>query len=222
MKKFKVLDHEIKDIDSKGVVTFYWNAFGNEDSDGDITQPSTVAKTINEGIKRVKHFKNHNYTLVPGVIKELGSDSFGAWARSQLILDTMIGKETYAEYKAGAITEHSFGFDETKAREKDNPKVIQEVKLWEVSSLTHWGANENAVTIDVKSREELITELDKLTRLTKGDFSDEYLKELEQKIEIILKHLKSLTEPDSTDEPPSTQDEPIGMFEYLNNNVKFN
>lgn len=216
MKKYKILDHELKDIDSKGIVTFYFNAFGNEDSDGDITKEATFSKTIKEGTKRVKHFKNHNYTLAPGVIQELGTDSFGAWARSKMILGTVLGKETYEEYKAGAITEHSFGFDETKQRDNENTKIIQEVKLWEVSSLTHWGANEQTPVIDVKSKENIIEELDKLTKLTKGDFTDEYLKKLENKIQIILKHLNSLTEPESTKESQFTQNEPKGMFDYLN------
>ena len=149
MKEFKKLEYDIKDIDDKRIVTFYYNAFGNEDSDGDITNESTHTKTQKEGIKRVKHFKNHNYTLTPGVIKELGTDSFGAWARSQLIMKTQLGADTYEEYKAGAITEHSFGFD-ILSRDKEDKRLITEVKLWEVSSLSHWGANEMTPVIDIK------------------------------------------------------------------------
>jgi uncharacterized protein len=132
-------------------------------------------------------------------------------------LGTQLGRDTYEEYKAGAITEHSFGFDIIARDEKDK-RVIAEAKLWEVSSLSHWGANEQTPVIDIKSRESLLSELDTLLKLQKGNFTDEYLKKLEDKIESILKHLKSLTEPGPSH---TTSGEPINAVKYLLDNLKF-
>ena len=217
----KSLVRELKDIDSKGFVRFYFNAFEIEDSDGDITEKGSFKKSMQENRARIKHFKNHNINLVPGVIKELGEDTIGAWAGSQLILKTQLGSDTYEEYKAGAITEHSFGFDVVKRDEEDKKRLV-EMKLHEVSSLTHWGANQFTPVIDVKDEKQLLKELDKLCKLSKGDFTDDYLLGVETKINEILKHLQSLkNEPLSTEGPLDTQDEPIDFVEYLNDNLKF-
>ena len=111
----KVFTGEVKELDEKGIVTFYFNAFDNVDSDNDMSRKGAFIKTMSDQKGRVKHFKNHNIYQTPGVIKELGEDSRGAWARSALIMSTTLGRETYEEYKAGAITEHSFGYDVIKS-----------------------------------------------------------------------------------------------------------
>jgi HK97 family phage prohead protease len=222
MNGFKFCDKEIKDIDDKGVVSFYFSAFDNVDSDNDITKRGAFSKTMVENRKRIKHVKNHDISLVPGVIKELGEDAVGAWARSQLILGTQTGHDTYEEYKAGAITEHSFRFDYMKYEDIADPndkysriRTVSEYKLWEVSSLTGWGANEMTPTIDVKGEAKLWHDLEVLLKLKNGDFSDEYLKKVEQKITEILKHLQTLRATTDESEP-----EPFNAIKYLQTNLK--
>lgn len=193
--ELKRCDIGLKGLDEKGVVTFYFNAFDNVDSDNDMSRKGAFLKTMNDQKGRIKHFKNHNIYQTPGVISEMGEDEKGAWARSQLILGTTLGKETYEEYKAGAITEHSFGYDVVKSVK--NPSGFREIieyKLWEVSSLNAWGANSQTNVIDVKNEKQLLFELDKLLKLSKGDFTDEYLSKIETKINEILTHLKTLRE----------------------------
>ena len=211
--ELKICDKGVKDLDEKGgLVTFYFNAFDNVDSDNDMTRKGAFAKTINDDRNRIKHFKNHNIYQSPGVIKELGEDQVGAWARSQLILGTQLGKETYEEYKAGAITEHSFGYDVVKSLK--NPlgyRELTELKVWEVSSLNAWGANQNTPVIDVKDEKSLFLQLDVLMRLAKGDFSEEYLERLENKIKEITEHIKTLRSTTQT-EPES---KPFDAIKYL-------
>lgn len=211
--KHKTVDLEVKDVDEKGQVLFYFSAFGIKDSDGDITRKGTFTKTINENIKRIKHLKNHNTTQTPGVIKEMGEDEYGAWALSQLILKTQLGKDTYEEYKAGAITEHSYGYDTIKEKEDTELKanILEELKVYELSSLNFLGANPDTYTVDVKNEKQLLLEFDKLLKLKQGDFTDEYLEKIETKMKQIIEHIESLHT-----EGPS----PFDAVRYLRENLK--
>lgn len=190
----KSLNCELKDLDSKtGVVTFYYNAFNNIDSDNETVEFGAHSKSQQENKNRIKHFKNHNKYQTPGVIKELGEDGFGAWARSELILGSTLGRDTYEEYKAGAITEHSFGFDVLRDRKgSKGERILSELKIWEVSSLNAWGANEMTPVTDIKSLFDAMDLLEKLLKLQKGNFTDEKLSKVEQKVKELLTHIESL------------------------------
>jgi HK97 family phage prohead protease len=218
MNGYKSLESPVKDISEKGIVSFYFSKFDNVDSDNDITKKGAFSKTMVDNRKRIKHVKNHDISIVPGVIKELGEDEYGAFAVSQLILGTQTGRDTYEEYKAGAITEHSFRFDYVKFQDalegKERLRTVTEYKLWEVSSLTAWGANEMTPVFDIKSEANLLGQLDKLMKLTKGSFTDDYLKMVENRITEILQHLKTLRA--TTDEP---EPEPFDAAKYLFNNL---
>jgi HK97 family phage prohead protease len=214
--ELKIFSGELKDLDEKGLVTFYFNSFNNVDSDKDMSMPGSFTKTMTDQKGRIKHFKNHNIYQSPGVIKSMGEDQKGAWAQSQLIMGTQLGRDTYEEYKAGAITEHSFGYD--VIRSLKNPsgyREITEYKLWEVSSLNAWGANSDTPMIDIKDEKQLLIQFDLLLKLSKGDFTDEYLNKIELKINEIIKHIKTLR--DTTLEP---EPEPFDAMKYLQTNLK--
>ena len=70
---------QLKDIDYKnGIVSFYHSSFDDEkDSDGDIIQKGSFAKTIRENFQRMKHLYNHDRTLAPGVVKEVAEPVAG-------------------------------------------------------------------------------------------------------------------------------------------------
>ena len=204
----KSITAEVKDLDEKGMIKFYFSVFGNLDSDRDITEPGAFAKTIsdwkNSNKKRIRHFKNHRWDQTPGVLQDLFEDDKGGVAVSKLILGTQLGKETYEEYKAGAITEHSFGYEIIESEWEDigGEKIqhLKQLKLEEVSSLNSWGANAMTDTLDVKNLKEedldkVIALLEKLEALKKGDFTDAYFEKLENKIAAVQKYLASLKEP---------------------------
>ena len=199
-KSVKSCGLELKGIEeSKGIVEFYFSSFGNKDSDGDIMEKGSFKKSINENLSRIKHFKNHDPHLAVGRILELGEDSKGAYAVSQMSKST-IGRDTLIEYQEGMITEHSHGFQtvrEAFSKEK-GANVISEVKLWEVSSLTAWGANSNTPTTGIKSLEDIETLFKNLENiLTKSNISDERGAELQKSYDHLGNLIKSLRAPSS-------------------------
>jgi len=201
----KHLAYELKDLDNEGQVSFYFSKFDIQDSDRDVILKGAFKKT-KENIKRIKHFYNHNMYNVPGVLKEIGEDSKGAFAVSQLALKTQLGNDVYEQYKAGIISEHSFGYDVMKSEWNEDKTVqtIKEIKLYEVSSLTAWGANPETNVIDVKSMEYL-------NMLLK---SNKYEEKIVTKINEVLNYLESLKAVDETLEP-------VDAIRYLTDNLNF-
>ncbi|MEA2113375.1 MAG: HK97 family phage prohead protease [Patescibacteria group bacterium] len=190
--KRKAIETELKDIDSKGLIKVAIVNFGSKDSDGDIIQRSAYDKSISENFKRFRHFKNHDFNLVPGVPKELIKEGDYLFMISQLILDSDVGRNTYAEYKAGAIKEHSHGFITIKEHfdEKQKANIITEGFIMEGSSLTAWGANENTPTAYVKSFNDIIEYLSFAEKALKSnEFTDDYLLKVEAKVKEVSKIL---------------------------------
>ena len=202
-KKLKSCGLEVKDLDdAKGIVSFYFSAFGNKDSDDDIMEKGAFKKSFKENLSRIKHFKNHDPYSAVGRILELHEDEKGAFAVSQLAEHkgefTQLAKDTLIEYNAGLITEHSHGFQtirETFSKDRE-ANIISEVKLWEVSSLTAWGANSNTPTTGIKN----VKDIDKLFKsleqiLTKSQISDERGLELQKSYDQLGILIKSLQAP---------------------------
>lgn len=213
-KKLKSCVISVKDLDGKqGIVQFYGSAFGakgvDKDSDGDVILKGAFKKTIAENTGRIKHCLNHSIWEVPGVIVSLKEDSTGLLVTSQLAKGSSgefstLAKDTLINYEAGVITEHSIGYRAIKEDfdEQENCNYISEIKLWEVSSLTGWGANKNTPTVGVKSVSDLegqLKSIDKILRST--DISDEGAVKLLRYSEQINIFLKSLAAAKGTDEP---------------------
>ena len=140
----------------QGIVTGYFSKFNNVDSDGDIMKPGAFTKTINEqgpasAQPRIKHLLNHDPSLPLGKLLSLREDEYGLYYESQV--GTHEGGEDFIKMvESGLITEHSIGFKIIKRNQVQsyenylrNPSLgqfeITEVKLYEGSSLTAWGAN---------------------------------------------------------------------------------
>lgn len=144
----------IKDVDGKkGIITGYASIFNNEDSDGDTIIPGAFTKTILERgplstQPRIKYLRNH-YSWEPiGVLQVLQEDQKGLYYEAQAGTHS-IGVDTVKMIESGLITEHSIGFETVRkqvidpnADWKDRKQILQEIKLWELSALTAWGANE--------------------------------------------------------------------------------
>lgn len=207
MKEFVGCSYEIKGMDERGEVQFYANVFHNLDSDRDISLPGSFAKTLKENSKRLRHFKYHDSRLMPGVIREAKEDETGLLITSQLILNTQLGRETYEEYKAmydaGKQMEHSVGVNAIKyERDEENEcRKVAEWKLWEVSTLTAWGANDRALAISVKelhnaSREEIEREIIFLKGLLNvSTYNDLKLEQIDKQINF-LNSLKAGVQPE--------------------------
>jgi len=151
------ISSEIMDMNPlQGIVTGYFSKFNNVDSDGDIMKPGAFTKTISEqgpqsAQPRIKHLLNHDPSLPLGKLLTLREDEYGLYYESQV--GTHDGGEDFIKMvESGLITEHSIGFKIIKRNQVQsyenylrNPSLgqfeITEVKLYEGSSLTAWGAN---------------------------------------------------------------------------------
>lgn len=134
------------------VVTVAVNAFGNMDSQGDISVQGSFTKTLKENFGRIKHFLNHDTDKLIGCPLE-GREENGylvmvsEMANTQLANDVL---ELYKLYDKNQRTlEHSIGV-EAMQRDKENPSKVLQWKLWEYSTLYSWGANEKTPLLGIK------------------------------------------------------------------------
>ena len=193
--EYKSLGLQVKDVDKKeGIVTGYFSAFDTLDSDGDIIRPGAFTKSIQENgpqsqKPRIKHLMNHDPSKPLGVIQELKEDSYGLYYSSKIGTHTL-GADFIKMVESGLIAEHSIGFRTIKEskNDKEDYNEIFEIKLYEGSSLTAWGANENTPLLglkgDVDTIGERIKAFEKFVRNT--DATDET-------IELCLLEIKQLT-----------------------------
>jgi len=160
-----------KDIDGKkGIVTGYFSDFGSVDSDGDIIIPGAFAQSISKQgpdspKPRIKHLLNHDISQPLGVLKTLREDAKGLYYESQLGTHSL-AVDFMKMAESGLITEHSIGFRTIKYnqvqpwsdwKEGEIARELTELKLYEGSSLTAWGANPNTPLTGVKmNKEQLI------------------------------------------------------------------
>jgi HK97 family phage prohead protease len=197
---YKSCDLKLKDVDAKsGVVSGYFSAFGMVDSDGDIMMPGAFKRSINdwgvEGKGRIKHLLNHNPAQPLGKLTVLKEDNYGLYYESK-IGTHQLGKDFIKMVESGLIGEHSIGFRTLQEQKSELGNELRDVMLFEGSSLTAWGANENTPLIGMKSlkcietMQEEIRAFDKFIR--NSDASEETIdlclikvKQLAQAIEMM-------------------------------------
>ena len=190
----------VKDLDEKGMVSFYASVFNTPDRVKDIVDPTAYKKTIDENSREIQHYKNHIVGPIPGIIQELSTDNYGLLTKSKLILGTQLGRETYEEYKAyaesGKSMAHSIGYQPVREeKQADGYNHLKEVFLYEVSSLTVRAAHPDALTVDIKSFtemdiEDLIKEESFYKTLLNCRFEDTKLDSLE----LLKNHISALIE----------------------------
>lgn len=198
---YKDYQTTIKDVDAQGRVLVAANAFGNVDADKDISMEGSFTKTLKEGFSRLKWFLNHDKTLLVGVPLE-GKEVYPHLEMlGQLNMKKQLGRDTYEDYKLyaeyGKSLEHSVGVEAIQKKTDDKGiRRVTEWKLWEYSTLTSWGANENTPMLGIKSLNDVASAIDWLElKMRKGSYSDEKYKQIESQISI----LRSLcTEPDAS------------------------
>lgn len=239
--KNSTLSANISDVSPKqGIVTGYFSRFNNVDSDGDIIMPKAFTKTIkengpNSSNPRIKHLLNHNPSEPLGKILSLKEDSVGLTYESQIGTHSL-GQDFIKMVESGLITEHSIGFQILKRNQiqsfEEYMKTpakgwyeITEVKLYEGSSLTAWGANPLTPITSLKSEfnVEMISKQQKAIEkfCRNSDATDET-------IELLLIHSKQLAQiifdinkstlPDSKSTEP--QDSLLDVIREFNSKLK--
>lgn len=194
--QYKGMPAEVKEIDRKnGIVMGYFSQFGAVDSDMDMIMPGAFSKSIMENgpgsqKQRIVHLYQHEVDKPLGKPYVLKEDDYGLYFETKIV-GTTYGEDVLKLYEAGVINEHSIGFATVKAQPKSGYNEIQEVKLYEGSTVT-FGANENTPFVGFKNMTPQ-SAIEKVQRLTKavrnGTFTDEtfilleiQLKQLEQYI----------------------------------------
>ena len=189
----------LKDIDGKkGIVTGYFADFNSTDSDGDIIMPGAFDKTIKatgpgSPKPRIKHLMNHNIAQPLGVIQSLREDVKGLYYESK-IGSHSLGTDFIKMAESGLITEHSIGYRTMKSnqiKEGEGARQLLEVKLYEGSSLTAWGANENTPLTGIKGLNQ--TELNKI--INRAEAIEKFARDsdaTDETIEMLLLYSKQL------------------------------
>lgn len=204
---------ELKDLrEEQGIVEFYFAAFGI-DLDGDQILPTAYAKTLKENRSRIYHNRDHEDPV--GMPIAFGIDENGAWASSQLAIKTVAGRDMFEQYKAGIVKGHSQEFETIIADKEPNARIIKELRLWGLTTVTKIPANLDTPTISLKSFEDVADQLAKINKLlTDGKISD-------QMGERLMKEYKSLSViMEAKSKELEVAKEPKGIdFSYLVNNL---
>lgn len=214
------LTASIKDMDMKqGIVTGYAASFNTWDSDNDMIMPGAFAKTIKEQgpgsvQPRIKHLLNHNTTqplALPLVLKE---DATGLYYESKVGTHAL-AVDFLKMVESGLITEHSIGYGVVRksvvnpdADWREQQTQLQELKLWEYSSLTAWGANQYTPLIGVKSLQAVNDRMERLIKaIRSGTFTDATFTFLEEELLFMQKAFKDIStkpEPEQVTTLPDT------------------
>lgn len=199
---------EIKDLDLKNrQVAIYLSKFNNIDSDDDMILSGAFKNSINQNgpnstsNRKIQFLRHHDWEHQIGKFVELNEDENGLFAVGYLGTSTK-GEDALRDYDEGIINEHSIGFQyisdkikwiDDSSRPNGGFFQIHELKLWEGSAVT-FGANENTNVVDVvKSMDDKINEIKKLTdqidlvvkSMNNGRGSDERFHQLAMKLKFL-------------------------------------
>lgn len=208
----KALSTPILELDEpQGIVVAYANVYNNEDSDKDISMPGCFTKSVKEGFKKIRVFKDHNPRESLGIPKEADTeDPYGLKTTTQFNMKKDLSKDMYSDIVLAKENDQcadlSIGYGETVRDVKDTRKINEYKWLGEWSFLSSWGANPLAIVTDVKNYNPTkVMEL--LTKMYNLPHSDTRLIQVEN----ILKSLSK--EPSNLD---TLDDKPISFFAGIN------
>jgi HK97 family phage prohead protease len=227
--KYRNLDLSFKDADVKqGIVTGYFAAFNVVDAYKEVLLPTAVTKTIAEQgptamRPRIKHLLNHDVTRPIGKLTELKADDFGLYYASKVgTNDAAIDFVKMVESEL--ITEHSIGYREMKTTYDSEAKILtlNEIKLFEGSSLSGWGVNEFTPLLGFKGDTAArIKKLEAFCRNT--DCTDETIEllllEIRQLEALIVKAYEAPAPDESTQAATGTEIDAALISQFIN--IKF-
>ena len=188
--EYKGCEYKVEDL-TKGSVRFVASVAGNIDFGNDLIADGAYNKTVSnsDDRDRLKHYREHDSTRLVG-FPVLSIEGSKLWASSDLILGTKDGLETYELYKAalkaGRSMEHSIGYGAREYHyeeiEGKDVRVIDDIYIAEVSTLSALGMNPLANEFDVKNLDfnKLLMEEKYLKELLNAKFDDVKLEGLEQ------------------------------------------
>lgn len=180
--EYKNIEGEFKDVDKKGrIMIGAFTAYNNLDADGDIGRKGMFNKTWKENFSRIKHLLNHDSTKPIGKPVELWEDDNFAYYKSQ-VGTHKLGDDVLDMAESGLLTEHSYGYQRIRENKVKEGNELLEVKQWEFTNLTGWGANANTP----------------LLSFTKDLSKDDQIKKYIKRIETLEKFCRNSVASDET------------------------
>ena len=165
----------MRDFDDKeGIVSFYYANYNSIDAHGRRMSKTAFNRTVKNNFNRIRHLQNHNPDVIVGKPIEFGSDENGAYVISKLAKNTA-GRDLLALYNDEIVNEHSFLAEIIKSHKEGDVEVVDEARLWEVSSVT-WGANQYTPTIALNAYDAM---------LRRGDLDESILNKLEEILNLL-------------------------------------
>lgn len=190
-KSYALEVKQVDDSDFEGHAA----VFGNEDQGGDIIRQGAFSKTLQEQSAFPLQV-DHNPTLGGNVgLVEATEDQKGLKVDGDLNTDTQAGREAKSRLEhfadSGAQIGMSIGFETVKSDFEGETRILQEIKLHEVT-LTLFPMNQEAQVTNVTTKAAAIK------RQILGD--DDFLEQLAQKTRPLL------DEPGTAEEPGDHSD----------------
>jgi HK97 family phage prohead protease len=196
-----VQSFEVKDFDLKtGDFVQAFTRYHVKDSDSERGRPGMFTKTIQENFSRIRHVVNHDMDWPVGEPEKIWEEGDYAYLKSKIGTHAD-GMDFREMVDSGLIKEASYGFNKVRSNRLDDGTVeLLEVKLWEISSLTSWGANEYTPIVafqkgcdNHKAFEELTEKYLALESFCyKSKASDKAIKQMELERDQIKNFIKSV------------------------------
>jgi HK97 family phage prohead protease len=214
LEKGFIQSFEVKDVDLKtGFFRQAYTRYDVVDSDKERGRKGMFTKTWQENKNRIRHILNHDYTHPVGDPQKFYDEQDLAIMESQVGSHNE-GKDFLLMVDSKLIKEASYGYNVIKSNKlKDGTTELLEVKLWEVSSLTGWGANEFTPVLAFQkgiSRAQLFDDfteryLELESFCHKSTATDKTLQKLELERDQIKSFLKTLLTQTGTEADDSLQ-----------------
>lgn len=140
----------IKDLDmSKREAVIAHATYSDLDREGDRANKGMFTKSWNENFDDLRFFLNHKKDLAPGKPLKTWEDDNHAYTQVYLGTHTL-GEDTLKQMDEGIIVASSYGFDPVRQTKMTKGGYdMKEVRHFETSVLTHWGAHKSSGVVSV-------------------------------------------------------------------------
>jgi HK97 family phage prohead protease len=140
----------IKDLDlTKREAVIAHATYSDLDREGDRANKGMFTKSWNENFDDLRFFLNHKKELAPGKPLKTWEDDEHAYTHVYLGTHTL-GEDVLKQMDEGIIVASSYGFDPVRQTKMAKGGYdMKEVRHFETSVLTHWGAHKSSGVVSV-------------------------------------------------------------------------
>jgi HK97 family phage prohead protease len=155
MKEVKDFKFQFKDVAEDGTFSGLAAVYNNVDLGGDVIEPGAFAKTIADNNGEVPILWQHNADEPIGMGKVTDGPDGLKIEGTLFVAESDVAKKAYGLMKRGVLKGLSIGYDAVQKTIKDGIRHLNELKLWEVSTVT-FPMNTRALVSAVKSDADLL------------------------------------------------------------------